>query len=521
MKWKMTKTPDSSTTAQTKQAKSESKLFSPVAESIMKFRRWWRVSVRSGVGQKAVIAKVKEDSGFTPRFAFMTCMSAGIAILGLLLSSPAVVIGAMLLSPLMGPIMGIGFALAIGDYGWLKDSAKAIVIGTLVAVLFAGLVVTLSPLQTVTTEIASRTRPNLFDLAVALFSALAGAYAMIRGRAHTIVGVAIATALMPPLAVVGFGLATFNMSVFGGSLLLFFTNLMTIALTVAGMARLYGFRSNLSERQSQMQVAAMFVIFIGLAVPLGIALQQIASEANISRQANKFVKNQFGNKARVSQIDIDFDANPIMISASVFTPTIITDAEEQAARMLSRTFDKAIAVKIAQYRVEIGGNAAKAELNAARLKEQARLVEIGVVQLRNNLAMVAGVSTDEVIIDPSKRRAIVLTKPLPGASLATYFALEQRVAGQAADWSIEIQPPTDTLPPDIVLVDGKLDEQTMVEIDLIAWASKRVKLPLGVSGREADVAEVIQILDSKDITATKNDNTVLESGSVQFRWLVP
>jgi len=281
----------------------------------------------------------------------MTSMSAGIAILGLLLSSPAVVIGAMLLSPLMGPIIGAGFALAVGDSAWLKESGKAIVLGTIISILFAGLVVTMSPLQTVTAEIAARTRPNLFDLLVALFSAMAGAYAMIRGRMGTIVGVAIATALMPPLAVVGFGLATFNWAVFGGSLLLFFTNLMTIALTATAMAWLYGFRSYLSERQSQFQIAAMVVVFIALAIPLGLSLRQIAWEANVSRSANGYIKDQFGKRASVSQIEIDFDADPIVVNATVFTPKILAGAAEQSSRVLSRTLGQPIAVNVEQFKV--------------------------------------------------------------------------------------------------------------------------------------------------------------------------
>ena len=100
----------------------------------------------------------------------MTAMSAGIAVLGLLLSSPAVVIGAMLLSPLMDPIMGLGFALAIGDYHWLRQSAKSLAWGTLIAVGLTAVLVYLSPIQTITPEIAARTQPNLFDLFVALFS---------------------------------------------------------------------------------------------------------------------------------------------------------------------------------------------------------------------------------------------------------------------------------------------------------------------------------------------------------------
>jgi len=173
-------------------------------------QEWWTVHVIGQIDQAEVIMRRREDCALSERYLFMTAMSGGIAVLGLLLSSPAVVIGAMLLSPLMGPIMGLGFALAIGDWDWLKQSGRTLMVGSVLAVLLCAVLVFFSPIQTITSEIAARTRPNLFDLFVALFSALAGAYAMIRGREGTIVGVAIATALMPPLAVVGFGLATFN-----------------------------------------------------------------------------------------------------------------------------------------------------------------------------------------------------------------------------------------------------------------------------------------------------------------------
>ena len=101
----------------------------------------------------------------------VSAMSGGIAVLGLLLSSPAVVIGAMLLSPLMDPSMGLGFALAIGDYKWLRRSAKSLAWGSLMAIGLCAAIVFFSPIQDITSEIASRTRPNLFDLLVAIFSA--------------------------------------------------------------------------------------------------------------------------------------------------------------------------------------------------------------------------------------------------------------------------------------------------------------------------------------------------------------
>ena len=492
----------------------------PIAGSIRLFRRWWRVSVRGGVDQQAVIDKVREDSGFTPHFAFMTSMSAGIAILGLLLSSPAVVIGAMLLSPLMGPILGAGFALAVGDSLWLRESGKAIVLGTIISILFAGLVVTLSPLQTVTAEIAARTRPNLFDLLVALFSAMAGAYAMIRGRMGTIVGVAIATALMPPLAVVGFGLATFNWAVFGGSLLLFFTNLMTIALTATAMAWLYGFRSYLSERQSQFQIAAMVVVFIALAIPLGLSLRHIAWEANVSRSANGYIKDQFGSRASVSQIEIDFDADPIVVNATVFTPNILAGAAEQSSRVLSRTLGQPISVTVDQFKVETGEDANSAELAAAKMQEQAQQAEIQVTRLRENLALIAGVSVNDVTLDTSKRRAMVNAKPLPGASLASYYALEQRVAAGAKNWTIKLQPPAIALP-DLKIADGALAPTSSRNLDLIVWATDRIGLPLGIAGAAPDRAVARDVLKAKNIKIAQESDMVVPGAGIKLRWLAP
>ena len=290
-------------------------------EVLAGWRGWWTRSVVGTVNQAEVIEKRREESEISERYLFMLAMSAGIAILGLLLSSPAVVIGAMLLSPLMDPIIGLGFALATGDYDWMKKAARSLLVGTALAMMLCALVVVLSPLQTVTSEIAARTRPNLFDLLVALFSALAGAYAMIRGREGTIVGVAIATALMPPLAVVGFGLATLNWTVFSGALLLYFTNLMTIALTAAVMARLYGFRTSLSPKHTVLQNILIALALAGLAIPLTLALWRVAREANDTRLINSTVRDIFDDRARLSQIDVDFRARPIEITATVLAKT--------------------------------------------------------------------------------------------------------------------------------------------------------------------------------------------------------
>lgn len=171
-----------------------------------RFYRWWRSAIVSSVDHEGVVARIESESGWSGRYVFMTMMSAAIVVLGLLLSSPAVVIGAMLISPLMNPILGLGFSLALLDFSETRRSLTALAAGAIVAIAFTAIIVLVSPLKAPTAEIMARTRPNLFDLLVALFATLAGTFAIIRDRGETLVGVAIATALMPPLAVVGMGL---------------------------------------------------------------------------------------------------------------------------------------------------------------------------------------------------------------------------------------------------------------------------------------------------------------------------
>ncbi len=286
------------------------------------FGTWWRDHVVKAVDHRSVITHLHDEAIWSGRFAFMTLMSAGIAVLGLLLSSPAVVIGAMLISPLMGPILGLGFGLALFDFAEIRRALLSLIVGVVLAVLFCALIVLVSPLQTVTNEIAARTRPNLFDLGVAIFSGLAGTYATIRGRQGAIVGVAIAVALMPPLAVMGFGLATLNLPILWGASFLFLTNLMAIGFSAAVLARIYGFAGRLSPRQTWLQVLLVLGTLAALAVPLGLALRQIAWEAVASGQARQTIAAQFDENARVSQLVVDYDADPIRVRAVVFTPAV-------------------------------------------------------------------------------------------------------------------------------------------------------------------------------------------------------
>ncbi len=480
---------------------------------LLSWRRWWKDAVLGTVDQASVIEKRREDCAMSARYIFMIAMSGGIAILGMLLSSPAVVIGAMLLSPLMGPIIGLGFAMSIGDFGWLRQAAKSLAYGSVIAVLLCALIVFMSPLQTVTAEIAARTRPNLFDLLVALFSALAGAYAMIRGREGTIVGVAIATALMPPLAAVGFGLATLNWTVFSGALLLYFTNLMTIALTAALMARLYGFRTSLSARQTQFQTIVIVAAFVALAVPLGYSLSQIGWEANVSRQLRNEVMDVYDGQARLSQFEINFDAKPIEVSAIVLTPKLRIDAEEAASREMNRIAGEPVNFTITQYLVGTSASAAEqAQLAAAQAQQQAANDQID--ELGARLALLAGVTEEEVLVDQQRRRAVVQAKTLEGASLATYYDLERRIAVTEPEWRIELIPPVRSLPR-IYFDKGQPTAEGTKALALTAWSAKRLGTPILLLGTAADTERAQELLAEQGVT---NVRTEIRRGRLVVRW---
>ena len=162
--------------------------------------------------------------------------SCGIAILGLIINSPAVIIGAMLVSPLMAPIIGLGMSIAINDVYLGIKSAIALVFSVLGAVLTAALITLIVPLREVTPEILGRTNPTVLDLFIALFCGLVASLSSVRSNGNAVMrdvapGAAIGVALMPPLCVVGYGLGIgFNWDMMWGAFLLFVTNLMAIVL---------------------------------------------------------------------------------------------------------------------------------------------------------------------------------------------------------------------------------------------------------------------------------------------------
>jgi uncharacterized hydrophobic protein (TIGR00271 family) len=451
--------------------------------------RWWRCAIVGPIDHQEVVARIVADSGWSPRYAFMTMMSAGIAVLGLLLSSPAVVIGAMLISPLMSPILGFGFSLALFDFRELRRSLKALAIGAAAAVAFTALIVTISPLQAPTAEIVARTRPNLFDLAVALFAALAGSFAIIRGRGETIVGVAIATALMPPLAVVGYGIATRNLPVGAGAFALFVTNFITIALSATAMARFYGFGHHLSRRQSWMQTALLLLVFVALAVPLGISLSTIAREAVATAKARTLLTDKFGDDARVTQLDLDFTVSPLLVRAVVITPRTAARKTPAMQSDLSAALGRPVRLDLDQILLDPGAGALDIQREELRQATEPPGADAQrMTALARMIALITGVPADDVTIDRDHHRATAPATLLPGATLSTYRMLEARATNEADGWAIAIIPPQQPMP-EIAFADNvdTLDDEARMALATTVWAAKRWNITaLAVPGLPVD-----------------------------------
>ncbi|MBK9170611.1 MAG: DUF389 domain-containing protein [Bryobacterales bacterium] len=178
-------------------------------------------------------AVLESSEIFSLNYWLELSLSAGIATLGLVQDSPAVVIGAMLISPLMGPILAAGLALAAADLYLGLKSLLNLIVSILGALAISAAIVSILPFHAATSEILARTRPNLLDLGIALFSGFAGALIVVRGGSGggvtALPGVAVAVALMPPLCTMGFGVgAGWQGPIIGGAGLLFFTNLAAI-----------------------------------------------------------------------------------------------------------------------------------------------------------------------------------------------------------------------------------------------------------------------------------------------------
>ena len=242
---------------------------------------------------EATVSSISSSVEFRGVNLWVLAFAIIVASVGLNINSTAVIIGAMLISPIMGPITGVGLSIGVLDEDLLRKSLRNFLIMVVISLITSSLYFLVSPLNEAGSELLARTRPTTYDVIIAFFGGLAGIVAMSRkSQPFTVIsGVAIATALMPPLCTAGYGIATWQPRFFGGALYLFFINSFFIALATFIMVRLLGFpqRRYLSDKRLITVRRMIYLFAILVMIPSVFMAINLVRETAFNSQTAKFV----------------------------------------------------------------------------------------------------------------------------------------------------------------------------------------------------------------------------------------
>ena len=245
--------------------------------------------------EQQVVAQVGAGVEFRGTNLWILICAIMIASLGLNVNSTAVIIGAMLISPLMGPIIGMGLGVGIGDFDLLKRALKNYAVAALISVVTAAVYFLISPLSEARSELLARTSPSLYDVLIAFFGGAAGVLALTtKSKGQVIPGVAIATALMPPLCTAGYGLATAQWSYFFGAFYLFFINTVFIAVATFLGVKMLRFHavSTLPPERLQHGRRVITVILVVTLIPAAVMTVSIVRKNIFERNLASFVERE-------------------------------------------------------------------------------------------------------------------------------------------------------------------------------------------------------------------------------------
>ena len=357
-------------------------------------------------GRSLILASVARDARLDTKFLLLVVMATAIATLGLLQSSAPVVIGAMLVSPLLGPIMGIGFGLATIESNLIKRSLVTLAAGTLVAIVIAALIIWLSPIKDVTPEIRARTQPTLIDLGVAVVGGIAGVYAILRKLSGVMVGVAIATALLPPLSTVAFGLVTGRPDFAMGGGLLFLTNTLAIAFSVTIVARLNKFGPSLTPQHTAMQVVGIVATLGILSIPLAISFNNIVREIRARTAVQSELRALLGDGDQIDSLNVRLEGDAIEIDGVVLVDRYAGQLNRELEAKVRGDLDRDVRVNLAQLRKQTNAAAQLEERLSSRIATLEQRDEESRAIL-SSLTVGDLLPRDQLLIDAQARRVIV------------------------------------------------------------------------------------------------------------------
>jgi uncharacterized hydrophobic protein (TIGR00271 family) len=261
------------------------------------------LDLREGAEEKRVIIEnVKDDGDFSSARFWTLVFAIGIASVGLNINSIPVVIGAMLISPLMGPIVSMGLALSINDWGLLRRSFRNMLMLTGVSIGISALYFALSPITNAQSELLARTQPTIFDVLIAVFGGLAGFIGVSRAKHNNVIpGVAIATALMPPLCTVGYGIGTMQIQFVYGAFYLFLINSIFICLSsflVASYLKLPKRKYPDAAKKKRVTRITTAIILV-IIMPAAYTAYTFVEQNNFNQHADTFIQRVFVEKGHV------------------------------------------------------------------------------------------------------------------------------------------------------------------------------------------------------------------------------
>ncbi len=280
-------------------------------------------------------------------FYLLLLLSSLICTLGLLGDSTAVIIGAMIITPLLNPTIGIAFSLSVGNRRLFKRAGLTLVTGFFVAMVTSIIVCNLVGLQNLSSEILQRSQPTLLDLGVAMASGVAGAFATSRVRVGSALpGVAISVALLPPISVTGIGFSLGDQEIAWGALLLFLANLCGIILCGSLVFLLEGYGS-IGRAKSHLIISIAILCLLG--IPLGFSFRQLLINEQANHAIRSIVYQQYTNQlADIRRIDVDPQPDHMNIFAEIVAPEgIVTNADvEQIASEVEERLNIPVSLRL-------------------------------------------------------------------------------------------------------------------------------------------------------------------------------
>ncbi len=282
---------------------------------------------------------IEKDSIFRGTNLWILVFAIVVASVGLNINSTAVIIGAMLISPLMGPINGMGYSIATYNFPLFRRAVKNFTFAVLASLIASTTYFAISPVSTAHSELLARTSPTIYDVMIALFGGLAGIVAISsKKKGNVIPGVAIATALMPPLCTAGYGLATAQLNFFFGAMYLFTINTVFIAIASVAFSQIFKFPirtvvDNVKKKKVARLVSAIITIILIPSIYFGY---QLVQKEKFTESSNNFTKNVNlieGNYLMKS----DIDANESTITL-IYAGNTITKKERDLIKQKATTF---------------------------------------------------------------------------------------------------------------------------------------------------------------------------------------